>query len=77
MVAKADEPPQQDLVWSAPWQMMDNFPEALTETPTYPDLEPPTAVPPKTCVQQPGEILYLPPYAWHARCAEACIRTVF
>lgn len=66
MVAKADEPPQQDLVWSAPWQMMDNFPEALTETPTYPDLEPPTAVPPKTCVQQPGEILYLPPYAWHA-----------
>ena len=56
MVAKADEPPQQDLVWSAPWQMMDNFPDALTETPTYPDVEPPTAVPPKADARPTGSI---------------------
>ena len=38
---------------------MESYPEAFSETPGG-------AVPPLSCVQEPGDILWLPPFAWHA-----------
>ena len=38
---------------------MEKYPEAFSETPGG-------SVPPLSCVQQPGDILWLPPFAWHA-----------
>jgi hypothetical protein len=58
-VAPKEKPPQQDLVWGSPWNVMENYPEAFTETPG-------SSVPPESCVQNPGDLLWLPPFAWHA-----------
>ncbi len=58
-VAPKEQPPQQDLVWGSPWTIMEKYPEAFAETPG-------DSVPPLSCVQSPGDILWLPPFAWHA-----------
>ena len=57
--APKEKPPQQDLVWGSPWTIMEKYPEAFSETPG-------DSVPPLSCVQNPGDILWLPPFAWHA-----------
>lgn len=49
--AAENNPPQQDLVWGSPWNVMEAYPEAFSETPGG-------AVPPLSCVQEPGDILW-------------------